>query len=278
MDIVDFWPVKHKEIKDVFLNSCTVVGLQAGGKTELVNSIIWEINHQNKKYVALNIMTRDFGEIFKIHEDRYSDIFALIKKSGIVNLFIDDALTSLHSNLRKRQTDKDWATIRHYFRAILSGADPQHPPLFYSGERGLTINAFFVTQRYQLLAPFQREAPRFIAKAVDLNPRNDPSNFFMAFLGADAVRWLKFNLSEIELKMNVEALGKFIFKVVGHKTLLTSFSRRPRVSYYELQKEFDINYEKEDREKERELADPMEIYKPHFPNSTIVSFHPFQTF
>jgi len=245
MGIERYWQIKHREFNDVLLNTAVVVGYMGGGKSELVNAIIYQINKTNKKFKPINIVTRDFGEVFQLHRPYYSEVLEELKDAEIINLFIDDALTSLHSIKRKRELDIDFASIRHYFRALLNGGDPSNPPFYYDG-RGATLNVFFVTQRYQLLAPFQREVPVFIAKAIDLNPTHNPKDFFYNFLGAEAIAWLRENAYRVHILKDKEAMSKFLLKPLGRRPIIVSFKPKPKLKY------FVLNYAKRKEWEKRE--------------------------
>jgi len=237
MTIIEkYWNVKHDLVHDVVLKSTTVVGGQGGGKTELVKALQYDIMEAyENQYNVMNIMTRDIMDIFRLHLPEYEDIFEKVTENDIVNIFIDDALTSAHSLLRKRQSDVNWATVRHYFRALLSGDDPMHPPLYYNGKKGLTLNVFFATQRYQLLAPFEREGSSvFIAKGVDLNPMNAKDNIFEAFLGEEAMGWLKENSSKIDFGADLEDYGEYVLKPKSLPPLFGTFEMAPKMRYEDM--------------------------------------------
>ncbi len=250
--IIDSWVMRQEEYKDVLLTTCLVVSYQSGGKTELVNSLIYDINHKNSKYVAVNLMSKHFGEIFKLHEKQYAAILEEVRKADILNIFLDDALHSLHSTLKKKKTDVDYAEIRHYFQALLSGTDPENPPMFYCGEKGLTLNVFFATQRYQLLSPMERETHIFIAKAIDFNVMDENGNYFMSFLGRDAVTWLKENAHSVHIDKKKKSMNQYIAKVIGRQSELISFIRRPRVPFLVL---YETQTKKINKKEAQILAD-----------------------
>jgi Cdc6-like AAA superfamily ATPase len=121
-DVTGFFRCRHEEYGDVLLNSALVLGTPGSGKSTLVHYVISRICSKYSNMRCLNILTRHIDEFFRIPQ-RHAELAQEIAKAELINVFIDDALTSLHSHLRKRAVDVNYAIIRHIVRMIKSGAE-----------------------------------------------------------------------------------------------------------------------------------------------------------
>jgi len=234
--LADYFVCRHREFKDVLLNSALVIAPPGGGKTALINHIIHEINTKYSQYEQLNILTRFLDELFKVPvKSRYEELRERIRTAEVINIFIDDALTSLHSQKRKRDVDINWAVVRHVVRMVKSGAKSIDESYLMPVEVPCTLNVFFATQRYQLLSPQMREACNvLIAKAVDLNPTYDNKNMFLQMLGDEAIEFLRYNAYLVHTLKDREAMSWFVIKVIGQRAKIGRYTYTGAKPEYEV--------------------------------------------
>ncbi len=234
--LADYFVCRHREFNDVLLNSALVIAPPGGGKTALINHIIHEINTKYSQYEQLNILTRFLDEIFKVPmQSRYEKLRERIRTAEVINVFIDDALTSLHSQKRKRDVDINWAVVRHVIRMVKSGAKSIDEAYLMPVETPCTLNVFFATQRYQLLSPQMRESCNvLIAKAVDLNPTYDNKNMFLQMLGDEAIEFLRYNAYRVHTLKDKEAMSWFVIKVIGQRAKIGKYTYTGAKPEYEV--------------------------------------------
>jgi len=224
--LADLCRCRHREFQDVMLNTVLVLGTQGAGKTALINHIIHAINQKYKECRQVNILTRFFGEVFKIaDEERYAELREVIREAEIINIFIDDALTSAHSRKRSSEIDINFAIMRHVFRMIKSGTCSVDEAYSACVEVPCTLNVFFATQRYQLLSPQMREGCNvLIAKAIDLNPTYDEKNVFQRMLGDEVINFLRENVYRVHFLKDKAALSFFALKIIGKPAMIIKYS------------------------------------------------------
>lgn len=195
-DVIKGYKGFHKEVNDVVLGAfTTVLGIMQTGKSETVNSIVRRMN-KDFEVNQINLITKHFGDIFKLHETKLVD---RIREAEMINIFCDDAITSMHSKSSNREKEINWYLIRHYFREQLDIEEA-------------TINAFFAAQRYKTLSLVLRQAPILIFKPTII--RDDYEEMYIRqIIGQKALRNIKRWCVEIYYEGKVSAMKNCYMKI-----------------------------------------------------------------
>lgn len=125
----------------VQLNKALMIGDIGVGKTTTAQSIFSMINRLYDDYEQLNIYTRDWGRLINMHKDE--PLTKKLQKADMINIFFDDAATTLSSRSYSVEKISNWFMIRHYFMNEI-------------GKKEGTVNIIFAIQRFRSLANFIR--------------------------------------------------------------------------------------------------------------------------
>ena len=196
-DVIKGYKGFHKEVNDVSLGAfTTILGIMQTGKSTTINSIVRQIN-KDFDVKQINLITKHFGDIFKLHENE--KLANQIRECEMINIFCDDAITSMHSKSPNKEKEIKWYLVRHYFREEV-------------GLEAATINAFFAAQRYKTLSLVLRQAPILIFKPTII--RDDYEEMYIRqVIGQKALRNIKRWAVEIYYDGKVSAMKNCYLKI-----------------------------------------------------------------
>lgn len=215
------WKVKHEEFDDVLLTRTTIVGDMQSGKTTTIETIIKAINEVYSDIPQVNIYTRSYREVHSLHRKQHEDIREAIEKAEILNILIDDALTTMHVRGHYVSDEINFAMIRHYFKEKLD-------------IRRMTLNVFFATQRYQLLFNMMRQAPILLFKAITVRDYWERRQI-AGLLGWNYLKYLDEMAREVLINKNREYMDKTIF-CEGKRVKVVDFPKdNEGISFYDLE-------------------------------------------
>lgn len=213
-----YMPV-HEQFKDVVLGAWTTsIGIMGVGKSTLIRTLINGINTQFGDYEQLNLHTKDFGRVFGIHSD--SEVKERVRQADVINIFVDDTITSMHSRKYNVANEQNWYTVRHYFQDRV-------------GVDAVTLNFFFAAQRYKTLSNALRQSPILIFKAVTIRDWRE-EQFYRYLLGDKHLRYLKRWVKGIYVDKKFKYLSHSLFKVGDLKPRVWIIPKTPTPEFVEL--------------------------------------------
>lgn len=196
-DVIKGYKGFHKEVDDVVLGAfTTVLGIQQTGKTTTVNSIVRRIN-KDIDAEQINLITKYFGDIFKIHENE--KLKKQCQDAEMLNILVDDAITSMHSKGSNKEKEILWYLIRHYFREEV-------------GVQSAVINAWFTAQRYKTLSLVLRQAPILIFKPTIIRDEYEEM-YIRQIIGTKALSNIKRWAVDIYYNGKVSAMKNCYLKI-----------------------------------------------------------------
>lgn len=199
----------------------TVVGIMQVGKTTTINDIVYEINETYPVH-QVNVNAKSFQEVFRIHE---TDLVPKLQKADMINVFVDDTIKSMHSKKHNVEAEQNWYSVRHYFEEQIE-------------LKAVTINFFFVTQRYKTLSNALRQAPILIFKPTVIRDEIEEM-FFNIVIGREATDKIKKWLTSLYIDKREGALKKAYVKYGDDEPCEFTFTstRTPVWEYIDLPEE-----------------------------------------